>query len=372
MVRIYIVGFTFLWFVAGVFGSNSIELSPKTIDLGEIWEGQGVGVTTQVKNKTGKSIELGELRTSCSCVTTKVSDNTIEPHSHVQVDFKLVRNKPGDFRDIVLISNKDDGTAQAKRFSITGKVRPAYTMKGNWLAQDDSTVPTMEFIRNKVCFLPNFNLPKPKNKAEPRLRIYIDGSRPEDPVVEGASVNVNSSLFKLVEHNIRTDKGGKMHCMLLLSPFKELEQGLYPDRLIIELGPDLKLGRRISFRVIGPVWSEKATLNFGSAGPGKVSPREVILHFQPEKTVWSQVCVIGTEPETYSKAVTITDVAWDGKSKHTKVALALDPTMMTDTIKGFFHFKLFLGNKHTDLSRAAVEDADIVKLHVYGMVVGGK
>jgi len=364
MMRSLFAGFVFLWLAACVSGDYGIEVDPPKVDAGELWEGESLRVTAQVKNHTDKAVTLGKIMGGCNCVDTQISSVVIAPQDSARLDLRLLKSKPGDFKEVVLIRGTQEGGAPfLKEFTIAGTVRPAYTIAGMWQSSTGSHASMREFPRSETCNLPNIPM-----TVEPVLRVLIEGARPKDPFVGETPISVKSSLFTLREKLLRADTQGRMRCVLLLTSTEKLEQGIYPDRLLIQVGPDLKLSRQIFFRVIGPVWSEQATINFGAMGSGTTASRRITLHFESDQTVWSQTHVVKTDPPEYSKAISVTDVVRNGKDA--QVALTLDSHVLSSAVKGYFHFRLFLGEGRVSARRRPIGEVDVVKLHVYGMVAG--
>ena len=208
-----------------LYAKDTIEVEPESVDLGEIWEGEPVNMSFQVNNVSNKPIQLGKVLKSCSCVDTKVSGKTVDPLGNVQVDVKLVRNKPGEFTESVLIQTSED-EAQEKMIRIRGKAKPAYIVRGAWESEKQSSVGLETLTHQKVCSLSDV-----RERTEPRLLIHINGLREDDPIAESNSVDVNSSAFTLLKHQVKQVRNGRSQCVLLLGPARNLGQGYIPTGL---------------------------------------------------------------------------------------------------------------------------------------------
>ncbi len=365
MGRLHYRGFILLFTACMAWANNPLVVSQDLIDVGEVWEAEPVTVNIKIGNKSESPIALGKIRSGCSCVATEVSAETIMPGKQVNLAVKLLREKPGRFNEFVIIQGRpgpDQSVPFKQRIAIEGKTRSTYSMKGMWQDPDQHPPQTMlPFERTESCSLPKGHVSEPG-----KLMVRLSGMRPDDPAAHTASVSVDSVFFKLLDHVHQAHAAGKLDCSLVLEPKKKWDQGLYYDRVVIKLGPDLKLRRNISFRLIGPVWSEKATINFGRVRAQAPSPRKVLLHFPPSETAWSDIDVIKTEPASFGRTVTVTDVKARGKD--VEVTLALDANGLSDT-NGFFNFQLHLGNRAAPSPSGASQERPTVKLSVYGMAI---
>ena len=358
-------GFILLFTACTAWGDNPLDVSQDLIDVGEIWEGELVTLNIQIGNKSGNPIALGRIKSGCSCVAAELSAETILPGKQVDLNVKILREKPGRFNEFVIIQGRpgpDESVPFQQRIAIEGNTRPTYHIRGMWQDTDrQSPQPMVPFGRTESCKLPKWQVSEPC-----KLRVHLSGMRHDDPVAETASVSLDSAYFKLLGYGHQTHAEGKIDCSLVLAPKKQWDQGLYYDRLVIRLGPDLKLSRNISFRLIGPVWSEKPTVNFGRVRAKAPSPRKVLLHFPTLQTVWSDIVVIKTEPASFGRAVAVTEVK--AESKAVEVTLTPDPAGLSD-IDGFFNFHLHLGNRAARPPSGSTRERPTVKLSVYGMLI---
>lgn len=347
-----------------VYANDTIKVEPESVDVGEIWESESINLSFQVKNVSDTPIQLGKVLKSCSCTDTRISGDMVDPRGKVQLDIRLVRNRPGQFNESVLIRTAEDEGPE-KMIKITGKAKPAYIVRGAWELDTQRSMGLETITQKRVYALSDV-----REGTAPRLLIHIDGLRENDPIAECNSVNVNSSVFMLLQHQLKQVRNGRSQSVLLLGPAGNLSQGLYSDRLEFLFGPDLKVSRRVSFRVIGPVWPERAILNLGAVrAPGK--SEKIKLNFQSDVAVWDEIQVVSTDPAEFRKAIVPTNVTPNVGERSVVLNLSVDHDQMATVAKDYFHFTLFLGDKkHIGKPEADKENVPTVKLHVCGIVIG--
>jgi len=352
--------------------SSIVEIYPRQVDLGQIWEGERIEVTVKISNEGNETIVFDKPQVDCpSCIEFQLPKSQLEAGSSLDARVSIVHNKPGQFKNLVIIKVKSPEVKPVP-VSFSGNVRKTYYVGGSWYPLKLDDIEKTQTIKVGVRGFSLSQLPDLKNTKD-KLEVFVLGVRPQDPFVEAGSFKVESGLFNLSESKCLPLANGRLYVRLLLQFKQEMTPGLYYDSLMINIGENLRLSQKVSFRILGDVWPEKSLINFGVLRRNKSETQThvVKIHFRDSTKLWDQVEILAVEPTAYQNAISIAAIQREKQGIGVKLTLntAMLPITPRENDK-FFFFSMMLGDKHTGgQTNKLTQETDRLRLYLYGMLI---
>lgn len=111
----------------------TLTIEPSLINLGELGLNEVRELQASIENHSSQLVHLEEPRTSCGCVSAKLTDSAIGPHQKTELRFSVIGpSEPRDFHQQILLTALDlpnvrlqlkiEGVASAKVWAIPERV----------------------------------------------------------------------------------------------------------------------------------------------------------------------------------------------------------------------------------------------------------
>ena len=338
----------------------AFDISTSQIDLGNIIEGSRNNVEIKIINTGDEKIELN-CKGSCSCLKTIITDPNLLARQETRLKLEIVRNRPGRFKEEILIQTKND-ICKPKILEISGFTQKAFRFQASWQGVNKNPIKDKNtmFELSKMPEIYNTN-----SKLVLRLNSLLSGNK----FIDRENIRVRSSLFRNLEKRFYKTANSQNNIDFVLEFKKELGSGLYQDAIIIDIGKKMTLTKKISFRVLGNIWSEKSAVSFGKVKQGSHREKQVKIHFSPSTKLWEKAIISKVEPETFRDMIRISDQKIIDNS--VLLELRFDSSSDFDLKKsnGFFNFNIILSSAKENGIRPFNKKPETVKLYLYGMLV---